>query len=95
MMGACDICNAQNVEIVRGYVSGIETFYCANGCCAKCGGNVPAHSCTQPDCPCPALASAHGLQPPAAPSRVAPSDANSGQQSEAGAAFDSIVNARL
>lgn len=31
-IGACDICNVQNVEITHGYVSGLETFYCANGC---------------------------------------------------------------
>ncbi len=32
MIGACDICNAQNVEIARSIVSGIETFHCAEGC---------------------------------------------------------------
>lgn len=31
-IGACDMCNAQNVEIAHGFVSGLETFYCANGC---------------------------------------------------------------
>lgn len=31
-LGACDLCNAQNIEIAHGTVSGIETFYCAEGC---------------------------------------------------------------
>lgn len=38
--GACDICNAQNVEITHGYVSGIETFYCAEGCVRGCSCGV-------------------------------------------------------
>lgn len=32
MIGTCDICTAKNVELAHGYVSGIETFYCAEGC---------------------------------------------------------------
>ncbi len=31
-IGACDLCNAQNVELAHSYVSGIETFHCLNGC---------------------------------------------------------------
>lgn len=32
MKGACDICNAQDVELAHGFVTGIETFYCVDGC---------------------------------------------------------------
>lgn len=33
MIGACDICNAQNVSIGRTFVAGgLETFYCIDGC---------------------------------------------------------------
>lgn len=64
--------------------------------CPVCKGRVPLNSCLNSKCP---LRSASGSQPAqnlAEPSRVAPSGANSGQpQSEAGAAFDSIVNAKL
>jgi hypothetical protein len=80
-------------EIVADYV---KQFLCYDAPCRRCGGKgMPANSCTQPDCPSPELASAHGSQP-AASSRVAPSDANSGQPDDngAGAAFDSIVNAK-
>ena len=31
MLGACDICNAQNTEVSRTWVTGIETFVC-QGC---------------------------------------------------------------
>jgi hypothetical protein len=32
MVGTCDVCQAENVELARGWVTGIETFYCAEGC---------------------------------------------------------------
>lgn len=43
-IGACDICNAQNVEIAHGYVSGIETFYCASGF-GLCGPDAQPRPC--------------------------------------------------
>lgn len=34
--GTCDVCEAEDVELSRGFVTGIETF-----ACAKCCGNEP------------------------------------------------------
>lgn len=58
MIGACDICNAQKVEIAHGFVSGIETFHCAEGCpssfCSDCGATLPTHKpgCHDGPTPC-------------------------------------------
>lgn len=32
MIGACDVCNAQRVEVSRSIAYGIETFACSEGC---------------------------------------------------------------
>ena len=32
MIGACDICNAQNVELSRSELAGMETWSCTDGC---------------------------------------------------------------
>lgn len=32
MIGACDICNAQNMELSRGSVAGLEAWTCTDGC---------------------------------------------------------------
>ena len=28
MIGTCDVCEKENVELTLGYVFGIETYYC-------------------------------------------------------------------
>lgn len=47
MIGACDICNAQDVEISRSELAGLETWSCSDGCHASNSRQQPQLSADQ------------------------------------------------